>query len=89
MEKTKKRRDVNNWIILILIVIILLLSAFSMIGLKKADKCVSNPFVYGANELSRTNNAELRCSCSLDGKPSIRIDFNTTGLYAYDVYGRG
>ncbi len=50
--------------ILILCFLLLLVGFFLNLGLKDAEKCLGNPFIYGANEIVNEKTGYLYCSCS-------------------------
>ena len=57
-------RDKFNEIALIVLAITLIITIMIFVfGLKDGNQCLKNPFVYGAEKLSKEPQGDLLCSC--------------------------
>lgn len=66
--------------IIAVILALLLMAILMFISIQQHNKCIKNPFVYGAKEMSKVNN-KLLCSCDLIESPGIRVYFDENGVY--------
>lgn len=63
--------------IVILIVALFLISYF---GIKDANSCLSNPFVYGANKGSTSDSGDMFCTCIFDNNRYAPLYFDKENI---------
>ncbi len=76
--KMKKER----LIIYFLCFALLLVGLFLVLGFKDGQRCIGNPFIYGANKITNRDTGNLYCSCSF-GNPNYTpfyFDNNSIGV---------
>ena len=64
----------------LLTIIVFSLVIFNLMWFKDGEACMINPFVYGAKEYTKANDAEMYCTCDLLGKQVEPLSFNSTHL---------
>ena len=69
--------NTNKILIVVLIVNILLIGVLAYFMQKAVNECLGDPLVFGAKKLTKSNDAEFSCSCSLDKPNSPFIFFNS------------
>lgn len=67
-------------IILILCFLLLLVGFFLNLGLKEAEKCLGNPFIYGANEIVNEKTGDIYCSCSFASPDYAKFYFDDDSI---------
>lgn len=68
-----KLKTIVIWFLILMTFIVLLLTYLSF---NDGQKCVSNPFVYGADKLSSEETGNLFCSCSFSNPNYAPFYFN-------------
>ena len=53
-----------------------------MLGMKDAQQCLSNPFVFGANKITNYDTGGIRCTCSFQSPFYARFSFDTESVEA-------
>lgn len=84
----KKQKIIFFSLALIILAISILIISISYYIYSKGNTCVSDPFVYGANELKEKSGDDFICSCvppmnSIYGK----FYFDSKGVYETDPFG--
>ncbi len=51
---------------------------------REGNKCMSNPFVYGAEKLSETDTGKVICSCSFPNSNYEPFSFNEKGIISVE-----
>ena len=78
----------NRVLISVLIFNIILIGFVAFFMNRAIDECLGDPLLYGAEKLSKLNNAEFSCSCSLNKPNSPLIFFDSKNMsveYPNDV----
>ena len=82
----------NKILITVLMVNIILIGLIAFFMDRAVNECLKDPLLYGAEKLSKSNNAEFSCSCSLDKPNSPLIFFDSKNMsvqYPNSLSGSG
>lgn len=72
--------EINKILIIVLILNIILIGIIAFFMQGAVNKCLGDPLLYGAEKLSKLNNAEFSCSCSLNKPNSPLIFFDSKNM---------
>ncbi len=53
---------------------------FLFMGMKDAQACVGNPFIYGANKITNEDTGDIYCSCSFWSQRYSRFYFDEDSI---------
>lgn len=71
----------SNKVLISVLIFNIILIGFTAFFMNRAiDECLGDPLLYGAGKLSKLNNAEFSCSCSLNKPNSPLIFFDSKNM---------
>lgn len=77
-EKTNKLLTYAIILMVFFAIIILIISG------REGNKCMNNPFVYGAEKVSKTDAEGVTCSCSFANQNYEPFSFNEEGIISIE-----
>ena len=60
----------------IMLILFFLMAILMFLGLKDAEKCLGNPFKYGANKITSQDTGDINCVCSFESAEYAPFYFN-------------
>lgn len=71
-----KKIQINVYLVLVYILVVMTLFIIAFFGIKDANACLSNPFVYGAQQGETEKSGHMFCSCSFQNPLFDPLYFN-------------
>jgi len=75
--KNMKKDRLVIWILCFLFII---MGFFMLLGLKDAEQCLANPFVYGAESITSDKTGNVHCSCNFESPNYAPFYFDNDSL---------
>ena len=75
--KKMKRERLIIWVMCFLFII---MGFCLLLGMKDAQQCLGNPFIYGANNIVNDDTGDISCSCSFTSPNYAGFNFNKDSL---------
>lgn len=70
----------KKWLVVSIIFLLILAIAFILLSTKDGQRCMSNPFIYGADQVSSKESGEIYCSCNFLNPRYAPFYFNNHNL---------
>lgn len=74
------KMNINKIVLGMLIICVILLVANLFYLKYEGVTCMTSPLIYGVEKISKTNNGEFMCDCSLDLPLSAAVHVNSTAI---------
>ncbi len=77
--------DISRLIPLAIAIIMLILTIFVLLNAREGNKCLANPFVYGAKRAETTDSGKLICHCSFENQEYASFFFDSRNISKINV----
>ncbi len=77
-------QKINNLLTYTIILMVLFAIIILIFSGREGNECMNNPFIYGAEKVSKTDAESIMCSCSFPNSKYEPFSFNEDGIISLE-----